>query len=112
MTTTETTNTTGSTVTHLECTYCGQTYNADEMLNLCPACGKVLYYRYDLQLASQRLKREMLKEREASMWRYREVMPVKRVENIVTLGEGWTPLLLGPRRAGSGHYDAGGRAGD
>ncbi len=93
MTAPETTNNTGSTVSHLECTYCGQTYSAAELHNLCPACGKVLYHRYDLAAARERLKPEMLKGREASMWRYREVMPVISTENIITLGEGWTPLL-------------------
>jgi threonine synthase len=93
MTAPESRNTTGSTVSHLECTYCGQTYSAAELHNLCPACGKVLYHRYDLATARERLKPEMLKGREASMWRYREVMPVLATENIITLGEGWTPLL-------------------
>ncbi len=93
MTAPETTNNTGSTVSHLECTYCGRTYSAAELHNLCPACGKVLYHRYDLAAARERLKPEMLKGREASMWRYREVMPVISTENIITLGEGWTPLL-------------------
>jgi threonine synthase len=93
MTAPEILNDTGSTVSHLECTYCGQTYSAAELHNLCPACGKVLYHRYDLAAARERLKPEMLKGREASMWRYREVMPVLATENIITLGEGWTPLL-------------------
>lgn len=93
MTATNSRNDTGSTVSHLECTYCGQTYSAAELHNLCPACGKVLYHRYDLAAARERLKPAMLKGREASMWRYREVMPVLATENIITLGEGWTPLL-------------------
>src|SRR5437868_11770662 len=93
MTAIEIPNDTGSTVSHLECTYCAKTYSAAELHNLCPACGKVLYHRYDLKTARERLKPEMLKEREASMWRYREVMPVLSTENIISLGEGWTPLL-------------------
>lgn len=93
MTTTEIPNDTGSTVSHLECTYCGQTYSAAELHNLCPACGKVLYHRYNLTAARERLTPEMLKGRVASMWRYREVMPVLSTANIITLGEGWTPLL-------------------
>ena len=100
MTTTSAARTeTGSTITHLECTYCGQTYSAAELHNLCPACGKVLYDRYDLTRARERLKPEMLKDRKPNMWRYREVMPVLYQENIVTLGEGFTPLLETPRLA-------------
>ncbi len=90
---------TGSTITHLECTYCGKEYSAAELHNLCPACGKVLYARYDLAKAGERLKKEMLKEREATLWRYRELLPVLYQENIVSLGEGWTPLLDTPRLA-------------
>ncbi len=89
--------TTGSTVTDLECTYCHRHYSADELHNVCPACGKVLYHRYDLTSAALRLERARLVGREASMWRYREVLPVRLLKNIVTLGEGWTPLLPAPR---------------
>ncbi len=88
---------TNSTVSHLECTYCGKEYSAAELHNLCPACGKVLYHRYDLNAARERLKPEMLVGRKASMWRYREVLPVIWAENIVTFGEGYTPLLEAPR---------------
>jgi threonine synthase len=90
---------TGSTITHLECTYCGQKYSAAELHNLCPACGKVLYARYNLAKAKERLKRETLRDRVSSLWRYREVLPVLYEENIVSLGEGWMPLLDAPRLA-------------
>jgi threonine synthase len=97
MTATENKTATGSVMTHLECTYCHKTFDAGQLHNLCPACGKVLYHRYDLDAAREKLKKEMLPGRVASMWRYREVMPVLWHENIVTLGEGWTPLLDAPR---------------
>jgi threonine synthase len=88
---------TNSAVQNLECTYCGKTYNGAELHNTCPACGKVLYYRYDVQAVKERLKRELLPSRVASMWRYKEVLPVLWEENIITFGEGWTPLLEAPR---------------
>jgi threonine synthase len=43
------------------------------------------------------LPKESLKERRADMWRYREVLPVETDENLITLGEGWTPLLRAER---------------
>lgn len=92
-------NNTNSTITHLECTYCGKTYSADAIYNTCPACGKVLYARYNLQEAAKLLTKEMLKGREATMWRYREILPVKNSANIVSLGEGFTPLLSTPNMA-------------
>jgi threonine synthase len=63
---------------------------------VCTKCGKPLFARYDLEKAKEMSKRELV-GREDGMWRYREIMPVKRRENIVTLGEGWTPLTSTPR---------------
>ena len=80
-------------VTHLECANCGKNYEANKLHNLCVECGKPLLVRYDLKKAAQTLTKESLKTREANLWRYREVLPVENVENIVCLGEGWTPLL-------------------
>jgi threonine synthase len=45
------------------------------------------------------LTKESLSGRRADLWRYREVLPVERDENIVSLGEGWTPLLSAPKLA-------------
>ena len=78
---------------HLECTRCGGRYAPGELHNLCPACGKVLFARYDLERVREEVSRDALAGREATMWRYREVMPVVDPKNIVTLGEGMTPVL-------------------
>ena len=80
-------------LSHLECTSCGETHPADEPNRICLACGKVLYARYDLGGVGKKLNRNLLAGRVNNMWRYREVMPVRSEENIVTLGEGMTPLL-------------------
>jgi len=84
---------TGSVLTHLECTACGAAQDADKLHRLCPSCDKVLYPRYDLDAASRSLTRDALAAREPSMWRYREVLPVRSMEHVVSLGEGFTPLL-------------------
>ncbi|MCY4651776.1 MAG: threonine synthase [Dehalococcoidia bacterium] len=84
-------------LTNLECTYCDAAYSADEANRLCAECGKVLYPRYDLEAASAALDREMLKDRPANMWRYFEVMPVRDPANVVTLGEGFTPIFKAER---------------
>ncbi len=86
-------------LTHLECTYCGIELSADEPHRTCPDCGKVLYPHYDLQSASAALKREDLKDRPPNMWRYFEVMPVLDEANVVTLGEGFTPIFKTDRLA-------------
>lgn len=77
----------------LECTYCHERYSAEELHRVCDACGKVLYPRYDLEAASKALTKDMLKERPANMWRYFEVMPIRDEANVVTLGEGFTPIF-------------------
>ena len=82
---------------HLESTYCGSTLSADELHRICPDCGKVLYPRYDLPAAGKKLDREMLPGRPANMWRYFEVMPVRDEANVVTLGEGFTPIFQADR---------------
>jgi threonine synthase len=88
-------------LTHLDCTYCGKTHSADELQTICPACGKVLYARYDLAAAAQAMTKEALLRRPFTMWRYREVLPVRDDANVVTLGEGGTPLLPMARFGGS-----------
>ncbi len=84
-------------VTHLECAKCGTNYEANKIYNLCTSCGKPLLVRYDLAKAAETLTKESLKHRVSSLWRYREVLPVVHDENIVSLGEGWTPLLHAKR---------------
>jgi len=86
-------------VTHLECGLCGLKHEAHRLHNLCTACGKPLLVRYDLERAKMFLKKESLASRRPDMWRYREMLPVERDENIVSLGEGWTPLLRATRLA-------------
>jgi len=78
-------------VTHLECSKTGKIYEPNKIYNLSEA-GKPLLVRYDLRRAAETLTKDSLKDRVSSLWRYREVMPVVSDENIVTLGEGWTPL--------------------
>ena len=80
-------------VTHLECSSCRAFLYANALQNLCRICGKPLLVRYDLARAARSLTRDSLSSRRADMWRYREVLPVQSDSNIVSLGEGWTPLL-------------------
>lgn len=80
-------------VTHLECALCGLRHEAQRLLNLCRECGKPLLVRYDLEKAGKSLTKESLRDRRPDLWRYREVLPVQNDANIVTFGEGWTPLL-------------------
>ena len=85
-------------VTHLECSATGERYPADELHNLSRA-GKPLLLRYDLAGVKKSLSREALAQRPHDLWRYRELLPVRRVENIVSLGEAITPIVAMPKLA-------------
>lgn len=85
------------TLTHLECSACGTTCPADRLITTCPACGKVLYARYDLEAAARMMTPEALRERPWDMWRYAEILPITDFAHALRLGEGGTPLLRAPR---------------
>ena len=78
-----------TTITHLECSKCGEKHSHGKLQNLC-ACGGPLLARYDLAKAARTLTREALKSRPANMWRYAEVLPAREA---VSLGEGMTPVI-------------------
>ncbi len=77
-------------ISYLECTRCGERHPADRPQNICPKDGGVLYARYDLAGLKGKFRREDLRGRVASMWRYADVLPDAKP---VTLGEGFTPML-------------------
>jgi threonine synthase len=85
-------------VTHLECGLTGERYPADTLHNL-SRDGKPLIVRYDLAALKQAVNKERLLHRPPDMWRYREFLPVRRSENVVSLGECITPLVDAPRIA-------------
>jgi len=85
-------------VTHLECSATGERYPADELHNLSRA-GKPLLVRYDLAGVKKSLSREALAQRPRDLWRYRELLPVRRIEDIVSLGEAVTPIVAMPKLA-------------
>ena len=84
-------------VTHLECAACGLEHEAQRLHNLCTKCSKPLLVRYDLKRAAATLTKESLRSRGSDLWRYREVLPVEHDKDIVSLGEGWTPLVPASR---------------
>jgi threonine synthase len=85
-------------VTHLECSYTGERYPADEVHGLSRA-GKPLLVRYDLDGVRKALTKDALANRPPDFWRYRELLPVRRTADIVSLGEAITPLVALPRVA-------------
>src|SRR5437879_634363 len=82
----------------LECTACGAEFDADAVHGLCPTCQKVLFARYDLPALKNAVSPDDFAGRRWDMWRYSELLPIRDPANVVTLGEGMTPLLPVPGR--------------
>ena len=85
-------------VTHLECSLTGESYPADTLQSLSKA-ARPLLVRYDLDGVRRALPRAALAARPQTLWRYRELLPVRRPENVLSLGEVVTPLIPLPRIA-------------
>ncbi len=85
-------------VTHLECGMTGERLPADTLHNLSPQ-GYPILVRYDLAGVKAALTKQKIAARAPNWWRYRELLPVRRTENIVSLGEVMTPILSLPRLA-------------
>ncbi len=77
----------------LECSACGIQHESSQLQNLCRSCNKPLFAVIDLTAAGRTIKRDTLRAREKSLWRYREVLPLPEGIEPVSLGEGGTPLV-------------------
>ncbi|HEX4489057.1 MAG TPA: threonine synthase [Terriglobales bacterium] len=76
---------------YLACTKCGATYDATVPQTVCSKDGGVLFARYNIAALKGNFKPESLIGRAATMWRYAEVLPDV---SPVTLGEGFTPMVM------------------
>ncbi|MFN2460203.1 MAG: threonine synthase [Candidatus Velthaea sp.] len=85
-----------SALSHLECSSCGERYDADRPQQVCRD-GKPLLARYDLAAAARTMTRAALQAREPALWRYEELLPLREPAQRVSLGETMTPLLPLPR---------------
>ena len=87
---------------HLACTKCGLLSERESRFGVCPApgCGAPLFARYH----DRPLDRDAASDRPRTIWRWREMMPVEEEENVVSLGEGGTPLLRAERLGASENF--------
>jgi threonine synthase len=93
-------------LTHLECSMCGQTLEADRLWNLCPDCNKPLLARYDLKKARRAISPKDLLKRKPNLWRYRELLPASDPRYELCLGEGFTPLICATRLSQAVGFDS------
>ena len=80
-------------LSHLQCSLCQGHYDAEKLSTTSPCCDRPLLAQYDLIALAHDLVPSEFASREATMWRYHELLPIYDTSAIVTLGEGWTPLI-------------------
>ena len=89
-------------ITHLTCSVCNHHYDANQLQTISPCCSRPLLTQYDLAGLAHDMAREEIARREATMWRYHELLPVQEQKHVLTLGEGMTPLFAASRLAPRG----------
>ncbi|HEY5611844.1 MAG TPA: threonine synthase [Thermoanaerobaculia bacterium] len=75
----------------LACSVCNWSEPIRALRNLCPDCSAPILVQYQLSPAPE--LRDEISRRPATMWRYREVLPIESESEVVSIGEGVTPLL-------------------
>jgi len=74
------------------CIACGEKYGADEIVYSCKRCGDLLEVKYDYALLGVKLKKGDWQSLPLSVWRYKDLMPIRDPSKIVSLNEGGTGL--------------------
>ncbi len=78
---------------HLRCSACLRGQSSRPAPTVCEFCGRALVAEYDLSNAGKTLRPAAFSTRDGTLWRYRELLPVLDDSSVVSLGEGWTPVL-------------------
>ncbi|MGQ9529908.1 MAG: threonine synthase [Candidatus Bathycorpusculaceae bacterium] len=76
-----------------ECSKCGEAFPPDNVLTICPKCGGALLFQYDLSRVAEKVSKSDLEGREDTFWKFRELLPLSSSNNIVSLGEPYTPVI-------------------
>lgn len=74
----------------LVCVRCGSSFEAQEEIWACKDCGSLLDVKYNYEEIQKRFEKDDLLKRMSCLWRYKELLPIKQIGNICSLGEGWT----------------------
>lgn len=94
-----------SALTHLECPECGKQYDADRVQSFCKDCRSPLLARYDLVKVAAGLTPAQVASRPRGLWRWAELLPVRKEKFRLTLGEGDTPVLPAPHLGANNKLD-------
>lgn len=83
----------------LRCGWCSRAFPRDEVASFCPDCSRPILARFHFSVSlGDEVGRGLSTERKG-LWRFRRLLPVQNPDNIITLGEGGTPLILAERLA-------------
>jgi threonine synthase len=85
-----------SRIAGLRCRACGTEY-PPQAAHACERCFGPLDVTYDYAALRQVVSRERIEAGPPSIWRYRDLLPVEDDMPVVTLGEGFTPLVHAQR---------------
>ena len=80
-------------IINLECSRCKKEHDHKELNTVCKKCEGTLFARYDIEYAKNNLEKKDLLKRDKNMWRYKELLPVINKNNIISLSEGYTPII-------------------
>jgi len=83
----------------MECPRCGKTYPINDMVYRCVECDYPLEVRYDYNEIATKITKKLIGKREWTIWRYKEILPIKNFSKIISLNEGGTALQKGARLA-------------
>ncbi|HKP85730.1 MAG TPA: threonine synthase, partial [Blastocatellia bacterium] len=76
-----------------KCFECSREFNVGEVEYVCPACGGNLDALYDYDRIGARLTKQSLAEnRNLTIWRYAELLPIEESSPVPPLAVGWTPV--------------------
>jgi threonine synthase len=84
-------------VTRLECSRCATPHDHSLVQNLCSRCAAPLLVKYELEELRQRMPKPSFVDRPATLWRYRELLPLEKPADAVSFGEPMTPIVPFPR---------------
>ncbi len=88
-----------SNVSGLTCVVCGAAYPPDYEGYVCPDHGNegILDVTYDYEQVAQTLTKDSLaQDRDSTMWRYRDLMPLSSGDGVPPLTVGGTPMYDAP----------------
>ncbi|MGI8609321.1 MAG: threonine synthase [Candidatus Dormibacteria bacterium] len=80
----------------LVCRECGSEFQP-QATHVCDMCFGPLEVKYDYAELARIVSRESIEAGPNSLWRYRDLLPIHRDTELVTLGEGMTPLVHAER---------------